>query len=141
AAGGPVPAAGTADARPPVAGPGALVRFGPVADGFLVPAEPDSGTRVFLVAADDPGVTVTALNTTGRGSVGRLELAGTVLPPDRTVGADEAALRWIKIRNILGHSAFQLGVLERALEMTAAYAREREQFDRPIGSFQAVSQR
>ncbi|MFP6624163.1 MAG: acyl-CoA dehydrogenase family protein, partial [Myxococcota bacterium] len=30
---------------------------------------------------------------------------------------------------------------ERALEMTAEYARERFQFDRPIGSFQAVHQR
>jgi alkylation response protein AidB-like acyl-CoA dehydrogenase len=32
-------------------------------------------------------------------------------------------------------------VTERALEMTAAYSRERIQFDRPIGSFQAVHQR
>ena len=35
----------------------------------------------------------------------------------------------------------QLGVTERALEMTAQYSRERVQFDRPIGSFQAVHQR
>ncbi len=35
----------------------------------------------------------------------------------------------------------QLGVTERALEMTAEYSRERIQFDRPIGSFQAVHQR
>jgi len=32
-------------------------------------------------------------------------------------------------------------VIERALEMTAEYARSREQFGRPIGSFQAVAQR
>lgn len=37
--------------------------------------------------------------------------------------------------------AAQLGVVERALEMTAAYARDRIQFGRPIGSFQAVAQR
>jgi alkylation response protein AidB-like acyl-CoA dehydrogenase len=35
----------------------------------------------------------------------------------------------------------QLGVTERALEMTAAYGRERVQFERPIGSFQAFHQR
>ena len=35
----------------------------------------------------------------------------------------------------------QLGVTERALEMTAQYSRDRVQFDRPIGSFQAVHQR
>lgn len=32
-------------------------------------------------------------------------------------------------------------MVERALELTAEYAREREQFERPIGSFQAVSSR
>ena len=35
------------------------VGYGPVADAFLVPAETDSGTKVFLVATDDAGVTVT----------------------------------------------------------------------------------
>jgi alkylation response protein AidB-like acyl-CoA dehydrogenase len=41
------------------------VSYGPVADAFLVPAETDSGTKVFLIAKDDPGVTVSALDTTG----------------------------------------------------------------------------
>jgi hypothetical protein len=44
-------------------------------------------------------------------------------------------------RATIGVCAQQLGVLERALEMTAAYATERVQFGRPIGSFQAVAQR
>jgi len=44
-------------------------------------------------------------------------------------------------RATIGVCAQQLGVLERALEMTAAYASERVQFGRPIGSFQAVAQR
>ena len=56
------------------------------------------------------------------------------------VGGDDV-VSWIKTLGVLGHSAFQLGVLERGLQMTAEYAREREQFDRPIGSFQAVGQR
>ncbi|WP_436535383.1 acyl-CoA dehydrogenase family protein [Actinoplanes sp. HUAS TT8] len=41
----------------------------------------------------------------------------------------------------VGVCAAQLGVVERALEMTAGYARSRVQFGRPIGSFQAVAQR
>src|SRR6201985_3420094 len=53
------------------------VGFLPVADAFLVPAETDSGAAVFLVATDDPGVTVTPLKTTGLGSVGHLALDGT----------------------------------------------------------------
>lgn len=116
------------------------VAYGPVADAFLVPAETVSGTQVFLVEADDPGVTVSALDTTGRGSIGLLELDGVTLDDSRVVGGAEV-VSWLTTRTALGRSAFQLGVLERALELTALYAREREQFDRPIGSFQAVSSR
>jgi 3-oxocholest-4-en-26-oyl-CoA dehydrogenase beta subunit len=114
------------------------VAYGPVADAFLVPAETDSGTKVFLVAKGDPGVTVTSLDTTGHGSVGHLELQG--VEAGQVVGGDEV-LAWLTTHGNLGRSACQLGVLERALELTSTYAREREQFDRPIGSFQAVSSR
>jgi alkylation response protein AidB-like acyl-CoA dehydrogenase len=116
------------------------VSFGPVADAFLVPAETDSGVKVFLVAAADSGVSVTALNTTGQGSAGLLELHGVDLQVGRVVGGAEA-VSWLTTLQTLGRTAFQLGVLERALELTAEYARERQQFDRPIGSFQAVAQR
>jgi alkylation response protein AidB-like acyl-CoA dehydrogenase len=117
------------------------VSYGPVADAFLVPAETDSGTKVFLIAKDDPGVTVSALDTTGHGSVGHLELQG--VEAARVVGGDQGAavLGWLTTHGALGRSAYQLGVIERALELTSEYAREREQFDRPIGSFQAVSSR
>jgi alkylation response protein AidB-like acyl-CoA dehydrogenase len=42
---------------------------------------------------------------------------------------------------VVGAAAYQLGVVERSLELTASYARTRVQFDRPIGAFQAVAQR
>jgi alkylation response protein AidB-like acyl-CoA dehydrogenase len=37
------------------------------------------------------------------------------------------------------NAAESVGVAERAMEMAVAYAKERRQFDRPIGSYQAVS--
>ncbi|WP_310774449.1 acyl-CoA dehydrogenase family protein [Mycobacterium sp. Z3061] len=116
------------------------VFYGPAADAFLVPAETDSGTAVFLVAADTPGVTVTPLETTGLGSVGHLALDGVAVDDAHRVGGPEVVL-WLRTISTLGRSAYQLGVLERGLQMTAEYARTREQFDRPIGSFQAVGQR
>jgi alkylation response protein AidB-like acyl-CoA dehydrogenase len=125
------------------------VSYGPVADAFLVPAETDSGTKVFVVATSDPGVSVESLSTTGHGSVGHLELQGVELGADRVIGdgssiagsAGDDVVGWLTTHATLGRSAFQLGVVERALELTSEYAREREQFDRPIGSFQAVSSR
>lgn len=116
------------------------VGYGPVADAFLVPAETESGTAVFVVSVADPGVTVTALETTGLGSVGHLRLDGVELDETRKVGGDDVP-SWISTHAALGRSAFQLGVLDRGLQLTAEYARTREQFDRPIGSFQAVGQR
>jgi alkylation response protein AidB-like acyl-CoA dehydrogenase len=136
---GPVQAQ-TSGAGHRLTGTRALVGYGPVADAYLVPAETDSGTKVFLVAAGDAGVSVTSIDTTGRGSVGHLELQGAEVDAARIVGGDEV-VTWLRTQSALGHSAFQLGVLERALELTASYATEREQFDRPIGSFQAVSAR
>lgn len=120
------------------------VSYGPAADAFLVPAETGTGTTVFVVLAGDPGVSVTPLTTTGRNSIAHLELSGVSVGEERIVGATGqggAVVDWLTTRHALGLSAFQLGVLDRALEMTAQYAREREQFDRPIGSFQAVSSR
>jgi alkylation response protein AidB-like acyl-CoA dehydrogenase len=140
---GPVKAAragGTDAAGHRLTGSRTLVFYGPAADAFLVPAETESGTAVFLVAADDPGVTVTPLETTGLGSVGHLALDGVAVDDSRQVGGGDV-VAWLRTISTLGRSAYQLGVLERGLHMTAEYARTREQFDRPIGSFQAVGQR
>ena len=65
------------------------VSYGPVADAFLVPAETDSGTKVFVVAAADPAVSVESLSTTGHGSVAHLELQGVEVGADRIVGDAE----------------------------------------------------
>ncbi len=134
---GPVQAARAGDGYR-LTGTRTQVGYGPVADAFLVPAETDSGTAVFLVAADE--ISVTALQTTGLGSVAHLALNGAQLDGSRRVGGSEV-VAWLGTLATLGRTAFQLGVLERGLQMTAEYARTREQFDRPIGSFQAVAQR
>jgi 3-oxocholest-4-en-26-oyl-CoA dehydrogenase beta subunit len=136
---GPVQAAPSGDGYR-LSGSRTQVGYGPVADGFLVPAETDSGTAVFLVAASDPGVSVTALQTTGLGSVAGLRLEGVEVGRERIVGGQDV-VSWGGTLEVLGRTAFQLGVLDRGLQLTAEYARTREQFDRPIGSFQAVGQR
>ncbi|WIN00471.1 acyl-CoA dehydrogenase family protein [Actinoplanes oblitus] len=66
---------------------------------------------------------------------GRLVLTAAQAPD----GPDATA--WLAAHTTVGACAAQLGVVERALEMTAEYARSRVQFGRPIGSFQAVTQR
>lgn len=120
----------------------AIVPAGTRAAVFLVPAETLDGVAVFLVEPGDAGVTVTAQQFSDGDRVARLDLDGVTLGADRMVGpADGAASDRLRLLLQLGAAAHQLGVTEGALALTAAYAKTREQFGRPIGTFQAVSQR
>jgi alkylation response protein AidB-like acyl-CoA dehydrogenase len=122
-----------------------VVPAGTIADLFLVPADSPAGTAVFLVRPDDVGVTVEPQVLNDGDTVARLELTGVSLDDDRVLGSDPAeraqVSRWLTPRLMVALCAQQLGVVEEALALTAGYARTREQFGRPIGSFQAVSQR
>jgi 3-oxocholest-4-en-26-oyl-CoA dehydrogenase beta subunit len=130
------------------AGPGTWLLSGvktvvdgaPWADGFLVPAQTPGGVRVFVVERSDPGVTVAAQELTDGPAAGRVTLDSVPLGADRMLGGSGVA-GWLAARGTVGLCALQLGVTERALELTAEYARSRVQFGRPIGSFQAVAQR
>jgi len=104
------------------------------ADLFLVP----TAEGVFLVTSDDDGVSVEPQSPAGEGW---LELSTVELSNDRRLSGGSDVLPWLVARATLGLCAVQLGVTERALELTAEYARTRVQFGRPIGSFQAVAQR
>jgi alkylation response protein AidB-like acyl-CoA dehydrogenase len=114
------------------------------ADLMLVPASGADGVLVFLVEPSDPGVTVQPQALTDGADAGRLVLDGVKLDDHRLLGGASGGAEvtdWLVSRATVGVCAVQAGVLERALELTAEYARSREQFGRPIGSFQAVAQR
>ena len=116
----------------------------PLAALMLVPAATPQGITVFLVAPGDEGVAVTRQQVTGDGDAGRVVLAEVRLPGDRVLGSPASGLEitdWLVAHGTVGLCALQLGVVERALELTSEYARNRVQFGKPIGSFQAVAQR
>jgi 3-oxocholest-4-en-26-oyl-CoA dehydrogenase beta subunit len=97
---------------------------------------------VFIVTPDDAGVSVQPQQVTGGDGAAEVTLEGAFVPADRLLGGIGSGVAgWLGARATVGLCALQLGVAERALELTAAYARSREQFGKPIGSFQAVSQR
>lgn len=114
-----------------------LVRAGDVAGAFLVTASTDDGSAVFLLDAAAEGVTRVEGHSSDRDRVVRLDLDGA--PADLIGGAD-AATRLAQLLTVAA-TAEQLGVTDGALRLTASYAKTREQFGRPIGTFQAVSQR
>lgn len=119
-----------------LSGAKAAVPAGTVADVFLVPAATDDGVAVFIVTADE--VTLTPQTSSDGDAVARIELNHVPVGEERLLAGAGARLRDLVT---LGACAQQLGVTEGALALTSTYARTREQFGRPIGTFQAVSQR
>ena len=113
----------------------------------LVPArlDGDGGTGVFCVPADADGLRVEPVEvTTGRtearfGFDGVTVEAGDRLGGDGADGAEIAD--FIELRASAGLCMLMTGAARAAIELAAAYTKQRHQFDRPIATFQAVSQR
>ncbi|MBB5913221.1 alkylation response protein AidB-like acyl-CoA dehydrogenase [Nocardia transvalensis] len=118
-----------------------VVPFAEQASRILVSATVSGAPAVFLVDPSDASVRVTGQQVVDRSPEAELEFDSTPAELVGTVESGGEILDWLLSRGWLGLAAQQLGTLERALELVAEYGREREQFGRKIGSFQAVAQR
>jgi 3-oxocholest-4-en-26-oyl-CoA dehydrogenase beta subunit len=109
-----------------------------VANRVLVPASTDDGELgVFLVDPAGPGVERTVAATTDRSIVAHLAFSGALGEP---LGADgRRVTAWMLDRALVGLCATQVGVAEGALRMAADYTSERQQFGRPLSTFQGVA--
>ncbi|MFN8216293.1 MAG: acyl-CoA dehydrogenase family protein [Solirubrobacterales bacterium] len=109
------------------------------ADFFLV-ATADGHRHV--VPAGAAGVSVReepSIDPTRR--VSSVALSGVRVAAEDTLPAPGAAYEAVFDRVIVALAAESTGVAQRALEMAVAYAKDRHQFGRPIGAYQAVSHR
>ena len=118
-----------------------------VADLFVVAGRaPGSkgteGISLFLVDAKSPGVSVTMLKTMDQTrKLGEVVLNDVAVGADRVLGkpgAGWALLQRIVDRGKVGLAAEMCGGAQKVLEMSVDYAKVREQFGKPIGSFQAI---
>src|SRR5262249_16756289 len=110
-----------------------------VANVIIVAAKTDAGTSLFKVDGDASGLTRTALSTMDQTrKQAKLEFSGT---PATLIGTDGQG--WDVLNRVLdlaavGLAAEQVGGGQKVLEMAVQYAKDRVQFGRPIGSFQAI---
>jgi 3-oxocholest-4-en-26-oyl-CoA dehydrogenase beta subunit len=108
----------------------------------LVPAGLPDGTRgLFLVDPGAVGVTLTAQHTVAQQPLSEMALSDVIVGPADRIGTDDTVLDDLLRRARSAYASVQSGVCEAALRLTAEHARTREQFGRPIGTFQAVRQR
>jgi len=102
----------------------------------------EAGLSLFALPSDTAGVTRRMLPTMDQTrKLGEIVLDSVRLPVSALLGTEGRA--WPAISRTLDLAAIalaaeQVGGAERCLDMTVAYAKDRKQFGRPIGSFQAI---
>jgi alkylation response protein AidB-like acyl-CoA dehydrogenase len=114
-----------------------FVPFAHAVDDLLVVA----GSTAFLVERAAAGVSTERLDVVGPNAESDVRFAGVEVPADRVlgeVGGGAAVAATAAAFGAAATCAEMVGGAQRVLDTTVEYAGQREQFGRPIGSFQAV---
>ena len=115
-----------------------FVPWAHVADVILVPARAGASVAVYAVEASAPGVKITPLTGMDPGMrLATVSLDGASVAAEARLPS-EGALDFLLERGAVGAAAEMLGAARRCLDMAVDYAKVREQFGQPIGSFQAI---
>ena len=102
------------------------------------------GMSLLLVDNDAPGVKLRKLDMLGRRCVGTYEIFfdDVRVPADRLVGGEnqgwDCLLSGLQVERVCS-AAGNCGAAQAVVDLALAYAKERTQFGRPIGSFQAIA--
>jgi alkylation response protein AidB-like acyl-CoA dehydrogenase len=119
-----------------------FVPWAHVANVLLVPALGPEGPTLFLVDPSSPGLKLSPVQ--GMDLATRwvqVDLDRVPAAADAVLGAPGQAaplLTTLLRRGAVGAAAEMLGAARRCLDMAVGYAKVREQFGQPIGSFQAI---
>ena len=102
---------------------------------------PEDGITLFLARSDTPGVAIEQVSTIGNERLCEVRLENVSVPGDAVLGA--VGNGWPIIQRTLArataaHCVQMVGGAEAVLDMTVEYVKQRTQFGRPVGSFQAV---
>ena len=113
-----------------------FISFGLEADVLLVPSE----DNVYVVKADAPGLTKSAQVTTTGHPQASITLENVEAEQLGDISAEEF-LTWLRLRIDSAICSIMAGACKASLDLASDYTKIRQQFDRAIATFQAVSQR
>ena len=104
----------------------------------------ENGITLFLVDGKDPKLSLTSLETIARDKQYEVVFDRVEVTKRSMIGKSNKG--WEVLKKVfeqaaIAQCALMVGGAERVLEMTVAYAKNRVQFGRPIGSFQAIQHR
>jgi alkylation response protein AidB-like acyl-CoA dehydrogenase len=122
------------------------VRFAAAADALLVLARTGDGlddVDVFVVPRESAGITLTQLMSVASDTQYRVDFDGVRVPATSRLGTTDGAgwAAWdATMRDgIVLLAAWAMGGASFALDITVQYAKDRQQFDKPLGAFQALA--
>lgn len=99
------------------------------------------GITLLIVDSKTPGIRLTPIKTLAGDKQFEVDFQEVAVPEDHLLGPlnqGGSILEQVLQKGTVCKCAEMVGGAERVLEMAAAFAKEREQFGKPIGSFQAV---
>ena len=101
----------------------------------------DAGVTLFLVEADDPGLTVNKIPTIAMDNTCEVIFKDVKVPKENILG--EPGKGWetlekVAVKASIAKSAEMIGGCKVCIDMTADYAKKRVQYEKPIGGFQII---
>jgi alkylation response protein AidB-like acyl-CoA dehydrogenase len=118
------------------------VYFASAADRIIVLARTDAGVDLFLVDPNSQGISMVQQLSQASDTQYRVEFDGVRVSASERVGAPGSGWdTWNSVMHdgIILLSAQAIGGAEKTLEITVEYAKERKQFDKPLGAFQSLA--
>ncbi len=113
------------------------------ADYFVVASKSENsqGLSLFLVPANSEGIEIEKMDSIGGDKIYKIKFSEIKLDDAQLLGQEGDA--WNTLSEVFnygaaGKSSEMSGAASKVMDMTLDYIKDRKQFDRPIGSFQAV---
>jgi alkylation response protein AidB-like acyl-CoA dehydrogenase len=118
------------------------VPFASSADRLVVVARTGDDVDLYLVDPAADGVSLTLQQTVAGDTQYRVDLDGVRIPTTNRIG--DSGTGWdtwhtVMLDTMVLVAALAIGAAQATHALTTDYARERHQFDKPIGSFQSIS--
>jgi alkylation response protein AidB-like acyl-CoA dehydrogenase len=104
-------------------------------------AKPEDGITLFLVDSRAPGITHTLLKTIASDRQTEVKFENVKVPKGNVLGQVDKGwepLKKVMLKATVGECAYLVGLAQMDFEISVNYAKERVQFGRPIGAFQAI---
>ena len=102
---------------------------------------PEKGITLFIVDSKTPGISCEVIPTTAADKLCEVRFNNVTVPKKNILGKIDEG--WLIVEMMLRKGAIakcaeSIGAIETCVEMTVAYSKERVQYERPIGAFQAL---